>query len=84
MKKTITLADFCDYVAYAYPDYIYDDETGAEWIFSNSNFDNDGCGHYINSATGKVLFPEEIERWYVKGLDLTNRHEIIVYVGKDA
>lgn len=84
MKKTITLADFCDYVTYAYPEYVYDDEMGAEWTYDNSNYENDGCGRYINSATGEVLFPDEIEKWFVKGLELTRDHEIIVYVGKDA
>lgn len=53
-------------------------------MYDNSNYENDGCGLYVNSATGEVLFPDEIEKWFVKGLELTRDHEIIVYVGKDA
>lgn len=82
--KTITLGDFCDFISYATPEIIYDDETGAEWEYDDSDIERDGCGRYINDITGEVLFQDEIDKYYIKGIELTSRKHTVVYIGKDA
>ena len=62
---TITLEDFVLYVTVEECYRLIDEETGGEWRAD----EHDGQV-YVNSVTGEALFPNEIYRYYVVGLEL--------------
>ena len=62
---TITLEDFVLYVTGEECYRLIDEETGGEWRAE----EYDGQ-IYVNSVTGEALFPNEIYRYYVVGLEL--------------
>lgn len=62
---TITLEDFELYVTGEECYRLIDEETGGEWRAE----EHDGRV-YVNNVTGEVLFPNEIYRYYVVGLEL--------------
>lgn len=62
---TITLKDFVLYVTGEECYRLIDEETGGEWAVEEHNEQI-----YQNTATGEVLFPSEIYRYYVVGLEL--------------
>lgn len=62
---TITLEDFVLYVTGEECYRLIDEETGGEWAVEEHNEQI-----YQNAVTGEVLFPNEIYRYYVVGLEL--------------
>lgn len=81
---TITLYDFETYMTYEHCCALYDDETGAEWVYDASNEQEDGQVRYINEATGEVLLQDEIDKYYVVGLALSMHKQPIAYIAKEA
>lgn len=79
--KSITLKDFCDHVICAEPEYLMDNRDGSFW---DAQTDNDGNRIYINSFTAEVLFQDEIEQWHVVDMTLNHRHDLTVWIEKDA
>lgn len=71
---TITLKDFELYVAGEECYRLIDEETGGEWCVEEHDEQI-----YVNSVTGEVLFPHEIYKYYVVGLEL-EKHGRITFI----
>lgn len=62
---TITLEDFALYITVEECYRLIDEETGGEWVVEERDEQI-----YQNTVTGEVLFPNEIYKYYVVGLEL--------------